>query len=158
MYSPSRVPLDPSQLASYLEKELGVLTGAINGYATKRIVPVWSGSVSDPVLGNGSLYMRYQQGKDLCELWLQLAIGSTTTFGSGEWRFEVPTRSKESTVYGEAFLLDNGTTRQVGACQVTETNNLLRVYAHGQLNPIGPTNPWTWATDDVLFAHIRYLC
>lgn len=158
MYNPGAVPLDPSQLSTYLGRELRALAGELNSYATKRILPVWTGATTNPVLGNGSLQMRYRLQRDVCELWLRLVVGSTTTFGTGAWQFEIPAPAKDFKQYGEAFLLDSGTNRFAGACEADTAATILRVYAHGFLNPVANTVPFTWAVGDELNAHIRYIC
>jgi hypothetical protein len=157
MYNPGRVPLDPSQLPSYLQTELGKVAGEIDAYNTKLIVPVWNGASGDPVLGNGSLSMRYKLTKDLCELWLQLVIGSTTTFGSGEWRFQLPVPAKDVPQIGCAHLVDVTGVRYSATCEAFNLGSFLRVYTHGVLTSVRSTSPFTWATDDKLYAHIRYL-
>lgn len=51
--------------------------------------PGWLGTTTDPVLGNGTLDFRYRR-LDGAFLWsLNLIVGSTTTFGSGNWCFHV---------------------------------------------------------------------
>jgi hypothetical protein len=157
MPAKSRLPVDLSQLPSYLERELESLAKEIDSYATKRIIPVWVGATTNPVLGNGSLVVRYKLTADLCEYWLRLVAGSTTTFGTGEWTFQLPAAAKDFAQCGSAHLLDAGTNRFAGACEVLPGTTVLRVFAHGSLNSVRNNVPFTWAVNDELHAHIRYL-
>jgi hypothetical protein len=50
----------------------------------------WTGSVSDPVLGNGVLKAHHSRNGTNIKVIIDLVIGSTTTFGSGAWRFSLP--------------------------------------------------------------------
>jgi hypothetical protein len=157
MSGSNRVPLDPSQLPAYLERAVDELSKEIESYATKRITPVWVGATTNPVLGNGSLIARYRLTGDFCEFWLRLVAGSTTTFGTGEWTFQLPAAARDFAQYGSAHLLDAGTNRFAGACEVLPGTTVLRVFAHGSLNSVRNNVPFTWAVNDELHAHIRYL-
>lgn len=158
MPAKSRVPLDLSQLPSYLERELESINKELSGYATKRFVPAWLGATTNPVLGNGLLVARYKLTNDLCEYWLRLVPGSTTTFGTGEWTFELPATARDFIQMGSAHMLDSGTNRFQGACEASPGANVLRVYSHGSLSSVRNTVPFTWANGDQLHAHIRFLC
>lgn len=68
--------------------------------------PTWTGSVSDPVLGNGSALGRYRlQGKTL-DVVIDILIGSTTTFGSGTFYFTLPASLTAYLSAGRPFVLN----------------------------------------------------
>lgn len=52
--------------------------------------PAWKGSVTDPVIGNGSILFSYESNYKTIMFNVTLTTGSTTTLGSGDWRFELP--------------------------------------------------------------------
>jgi hypothetical protein len=81
---PADVPLDMRELAERIEAVLGGF-GAWQAYT-----PVWTATTTAPVLGNGVLAGRYCQiGKQVTGR-IRLELGSTSTMGSGFWRFSLP--------------------------------------------------------------------
>src|SRR5579864_7885838 len=52
--------------------------------------PSWTGSSTNPSLGNGSLTGRYTQIGKVVLFSVVLTAGSTTTYGSGFWTFTLP--------------------------------------------------------------------
>lgn len=156
MFRADRIPFDLSQIPSYLERTLGAIAKEINGYEIKDIIPVWTGGTTNPAIGNGTLSLRYFLQNDYCELWLAVLMGSTTTFGTGEWRFQLPVPAKVRKQFGTAYMLDNGANNYVGVCEAG-TNGILRIISHLSATIVANNAPFTWANGDELHAHIRYL-
>lgn len=52
--------------------------------------PTWTGSGSNPSIGNGGLGGRYWLVGKILFLRIQLTVGSTTAFGTGQWSFGLP--------------------------------------------------------------------
>lgn len=52
--------------------------------------PDWTAVTTPPALGNGSLTGQYIQVGSLVWVTISLVAGSTTTFGSGQYRFSLP--------------------------------------------------------------------
>ncbi|MDG4790366.1 hypothetical protein O7626_31355 [Micromonospora sp. WMMD1102] len=53
--------------------------------------PTWTGSLTNPVLGNGTLEGKWRQVDPLMvAVRIKLVPGSTTTFGSGNYKFALP--------------------------------------------------------------------
>ncbi len=50
----------------------------------------WTASSSNPAIGNGTLGAAYRREGSLCFLRGKIHMGTTTTFGSGEWRLSLP--------------------------------------------------------------------
>lgn len=69
--------------------------------------PTWTGSITNPTLGNGTLVGRYTLIGKTCHVAIQLTIGSTTNVGAGTYLFGVPFLSD-----GLGYL---GTARFTGA-------------------------------------------
>lgn len=52
--------------------------------------PTWTGSTTNPVLGNGSIAGRYLKIGRTCHVQIELYMGSSTTYGSGGWLLGLP--------------------------------------------------------------------
>lgn len=156
-YQPALPPLDPSRFDAYIGEELGKIAQELNSYDLVEYSPAWTAITTNPVLGNGSLRALYRLTNDLCELWLRLLVGSTTTFGSGSWQFAMPRPATKIPQIGELLLLDvSSTTRYAGACRIDPGSNLLYSITHAATTPVAAATPFTWAVNDELLAHIRY--
>lgn len=60
------------------------------GDAWTSYTPVWTSSGTAPALGNGTLTGVYRQAGKLTIFRLTLTMGSTTTYGTGEYRLTYP--------------------------------------------------------------------
>lgn len=63
-------------------------TAAENPVGTAALA--WTGSSVDPAIGDGTLTGQWRELGDLVWLHIYLLIGSTTTNGTGNWRFSLP--------------------------------------------------------------------
>ncbi|MFS8200470.1 hypothetical protein ACLVWQ_17510 (plasmid) [Streptomyces sp. CWNU-52B] len=52
--------------------------------------PTWTTVTTPPSLGNGTLVGQYMKIGRTCHVVIMLTIGSTTTAGTGGWRFALP--------------------------------------------------------------------
>jgi hypothetical protein len=70
----------------------GAFTGAsnLNTGIWSFYTPTWTGSVSNPAIGNGMLAGRYTVIGKLVHVNIVMDAGTTTTFGSGIWSFGLP--------------------------------------------------------------------
>lgn len=59
--------------------------------------PAWTALTTNPVLGNGTLTGKFAQIGKTVVFRIDLTIGSTTSFGSGQWRFSLPVTSAAGT-------------------------------------------------------------
>ena len=72
--------------------------------------PVWTAASSNPSIGDGSLQGWYKVVGKTCFVRGNIVMGSSTTFGSGEWYVSMPfTASHADAILMTANLLDNGT-------------------------------------------------
>jgi hypothetical protein len=113
--------------------------------------PTWTGTITNPVLGNGSIGGHYIRAQGLVYFQFALTIGSTTTFGSGNWRFSLPVAMADA---GDdllhAYIDDVGTQHYICSGLPVSTT-LLAVTFNGDTGTgISPTAPFTWATGDTL--------
>jgi hypothetical protein len=113
---------------------------------------VWSGT-TNPVIGNGTISARYLQAGKLVIYTGSIQMGSTTTYGSGNWRVSLPVASVNTAVThtGSALYLDLSSSDHAGSAVISGTT-LLFVY----IGEVTATNPQTWAAGDALSWCIIY--
>jgi len=116
--------------------------------------PIWTAASSNPFIGNGSSTGQYKLIGKTCFVRGNIVMGSTTTFGSGEWYVSMPfTASHADAILMTANLLDNG------AAWYNATLNGARAGFNfktpiqyqavgGTANDVNATQPFTWANSD----------
>lgn len=121
--------------------------------------PVWTGSVTNPLLGNGTLEGHYTREGRTVHVSVTLTIGSTTTMGSGLWRFSVPfTKLAINPIsVGAVYMVDTGTIYRVGTCMLDGGSDSVYMIADSASGLVGPTSPFTWASTDALSFSISYV-
>lgn len=124
-------------------------------------IPTWTAATVNPTLGNGVLQGRWIRQGSMVTVQVYLRAGSTTTFGTGFWRFALPSAVTARTIagtnmahsVGSAILRDNsGANHQEAACLIDTTGSLAVI----KDDTLRSTFPWTWATSDELLAMITY--
>ena len=125
-----------------------------NGW--QSYTPTWTASTTNPSIGNGTLSGRYIQIGKLVYCQFKMVAGSTTTFGSGEWRFSYPISPNTSYIdlqVGSSLLADagvgyySGVTRYGGATFMTIIVGGVAIHASA---------PFTWTNGDLLTVNIIY--
>jgi hypothetical protein len=127
------------------------------GPVVTTYVPVWSASGTAPALGNGTISGRYVQMGKLVWLHLHLAMGSTTTYGTGDWRFTIPVAGSTSFgMHGNAVFFDSSASFLYGGF-VRWNATLMRCYTGAQPGVlVDVTNPFAWASGDFLTFDLIY--
>jgi hypothetical protein len=121
----------------------------------KTYTPTWTGSSSNPSIGNGTILGNYARTGRFVFVTIELVIGSTTTFGSGFWRFGLPTTSSGLSHQGSAVSTDlPGGTAYIGATTTNAANNYCLITTSS--GNVSPTIPFTWGTGDVIRLTIQY--
>jgi hypothetical protein len=116
--------------------------------------PTWTAASTNPVIGNGTITGQYKVIGKICFVRGNIAMGSTTTFGSGEWYVSMPfTASHADAILMTANLLDNGTAWYNatinGARAGFNYKTAIQYQAvGGTANDINATQPFTWANSD----------
>lgn len=126
-------------------------TRAASDLSTVRTsyTPSWTGSVSDPSLGNGTLTGASVRVGGALRIDIALTIGSTTTIGSGVWSFTLPGSSVGGSI-GPALVYDaSGPSWAYGGSSVILTASTCGVIVPG-VGQVGSASPLTWATGDSL--------
>lgn len=121
----------------------------------RAYVPTWTGSTTNPVIGNGTLSGVYSVHNGLCQVTIQMTAGSTTTFGTGVWSFALPITNRSTLgVYGSARGFDSGTAYYVGTADIGSTT--IVVTFNAATTQTQNTVPFTWTTSDSLFLTVAY--
>jgi hypothetical protein len=116
--------------------------------------PQWTAASSNPVINNGTIQGYYKVVGKTCFVRGNIAMGSTTTFGTGEWYVSMPfTASHADGILMTATLLDNST-----AWYNAILNGARAGFSHksavqyqttgGTSDSLTPTTPFTWASGD----------
>lgn len=132
----------------------GVVNNEIYGIA-HGYTPAWSGigAGTQPALGDGTLVGRWQRHGRRVHLQIDLLMGSTTTFGTSPlWQFSLPAgvpQPGNGTSIGSVQCIDSGTATRIGV-PIIPANSGVQCIVDGELNGVGPTNPFTWASGDRL--------
>jgi hypothetical protein len=119
----------------------------------------WTGSTTNPVIGNGTLSAAYiLQGK-MCTATIQMTAGTTTTFGSGTWAFSLPFTAASSgwtTTLGSVLILDSPNQFYVGVSLVSPGGTTVSAYTHAATNSVGAAIPMAWGSADYIILTITY--
>lgn len=127
----------------------------------KEYVPIWTTTTGVPSVGNGTLKGKWRRVGGNLELQIYLQAGSTTTFGTSDFRFSIPEGLQvdldklsgspiRSQAMGVARFLDNSTgLNYVGTTLNTVSDPVvLFVSGEGGRPNWSGTVPVTWGSDD----------
>lgn len=118
--------------------------------------PTWTTSGTAPSLGDGSLIGRYSRTGNLVTVTIEFLAGSTTTFGTGDFRFSLPFTSAPTVQQvGTARLLDSGTAYWVGTAVASASSSFVRMFTTTS-TAVSSTGPFVWANGDSLVLTITY--
>lgn len=121
--------------------------------------PVWGSSGTAPVIGNGTIVGSYLQIGKRVDYKFLVTFGSTTTFGTGNYTFTLPT----TTAAGLAAWFPMGTWMGtasgtvLGVLASWQSNTTVSGLNHStstsgaQASQVGTTAPVTWASTNVIY-------
>jgi len=119
--------------------------------------PTWTGSTTNPAIGNGTITGRYMRDGKTVTATINIAAGSTTTFGSGYWIFTLPfTADTTASSVGSAQIADASVPTVFTGNVINITSTTMVVYSHNTNAPVGATAPMTWANLDTLRLTLTY--
>ncbi|NEB83976.1 hypothetical protein G3I43_07260 [Streptomyces anulatus] len=142
-------------------------TGTLVQQGWTAYTPTWTAAVSNPAIGNGLLRGAWMRSGKTISLRIHMVAGSSTTYGSGAWRFALPAPPftlDSSSMYhvGSAMLIDQSTGADYpGTCFCNATDQFLGVStaiggSSAQPGAVAATVPFTWANGDSLHLQITY--
>lgn len=136
----------------------GNVASAILDQTNVSYTPTWTSSGTAPVLGDGTITGSYDRnGKDI-HAYGQLIIGSTTTFGTGVYRFSIPFPNVGGTHLGTSLILDSGTGYYTGICLTDTGQSYVEITTNLAGAQIQQGVPITFAVGDVIRWDITYRC
>ncbi len=138
-----------------LSQSVGNLTVDVDQTAWTAYTPTWTAASTNPVIGNGTIEGYYKVIGKTCFVRGNIVMGSTTTFGSGEWYVSMPfTASHADAILMTVTLLDNGSAwynaTMAGARAGFNTKAAMQFVNHnnGTAGDVNATHPFTWANGD----------
>ena len=135
-------------------------TGLVWSATWTSFTPTWTATTTNPVIGNGTLAGKYIKiGKTVIAQY-HLVAGSTTTFGSGNYRFSLPFNADriaalQGGIPGSAFMEDNGVANYQAVAARLPLADRVEFLTTSTL-PVSNTSPFTWANGDFMMAEIVY--
>lgn len=121
-----------------------------SGKTWTTFTPTWTGSVSNPVLGNGTCVGAYLQVGKTVRFKIVLTVGSTTTFGSGAYGLSLAVAPNDSFAAAAVYIDASASTRCSGSAWLTSGSGVFRMLPPTDAASAGisPTVPFTFATSD----------
>lgn len=119
---------------------------------------VWQGS-SNPAIGNGTFTARYRVDGKTVIVNICITMGSTTTYGTGEWNWTLPVAPSTASKFytGSAWALDAGTNYYGAISKITSSSATISLHNSAASGTgWGPSNPFTWGNTDELAITITY--
>ncbi len=119
--------------------------------------PTWTATSVNPAIGNGSISGRYKAlDSKTYAIQIKLAIGSTTTPGTGTWEFSLPSVTSGSFAQVLHGLIADAGTRFYIATGVinngsTKTNYILYQADSTGVGTVTHNTPITWASGDEIY-------
>lgn len=135
------------------------------GKAQQTWTPTWTAVTTNPAIGNGSLNGRYFQINKLVIAEMTLITGSTTTYGSGRWRFTFPVTAASGNIgtygfrslgYGRIYDTSTGQTYVAMPLFFASETSRFSVLVTGNVSQVDLNVPMTWASGDELTIQIIY--
>lgn len=135
----------------------GLTSANLNINDVGTYTPTWTGSGSNPAIGNGTLSGNYVRSGNQVTVSITMTAGSTTTFGTGDWTFSLPFAAQAQSA-GACYILDAGTGYFDGTALVGAGSSSVAVYRNGTATLVGAGVPMAWAQNDSITVTITYRC
>ena len=125
--------------------------------------PTWTATVSNPAIGNGTIVGRYSLVNKTVTAQIYISMGSTTTYGSGNYLLSLPVAAATTlgsfAALGSAWYYDasanNATTGIANVNNGSTTIFGLR-YTGANAGNVTAIAPYTFASTDFISATIQY--
>lgn len=131
-------------LAADLDSMTDALSALSDAWTTYTVA--WTSSGTQPAIVNGTKEGRYIQVNKLVSVHIKLAMGSTTTFGTGQYFLSLPVAARISNYPMACYMLDSGTANKAGIAFAT--SGLDTVAMVQNTTDVAATAPHTWAQND----------
>lgn len=114
----------------------------------------WTATGSNPAIGNGSIVSSFELTGARITAQVTITMGSTTTFGTGAWRFS-SIANKVGDEMRVALAADTGTLDYLAYTQFVSAS-AYRVGVISSGSETSATVPFTWGDTDILLAYSAY--
>lgn len=119
--------------------------------------PAWTAVSVNPAIGNGELRGRYTQVGMTVTAEIYIGAGSTTTFGTGDWRVSLPHAAHtDSLRVATGYARDDSTATRYFLHAGIVTSTTIAPFADVTTVNFSPTVPFTWAVNDSMRLTIVY--
>lgn len=119
--------------------------------------PTWTAVTVDPAIGNGTLRGEVARIGNAIKVSIELVIGSTTSLGTGGWRFTIPKApSLTSGTVQVGMGVAVGASYVLLAARLLNAGTFIELFVPGSLTQVGPAAPFAWATGNSLRIDFSY--
>jgi len=129
--------------------------------------PSWTAS-TNPAIGNGAIAGRYKRQGSVVHFSIAILMGSTTTYGVGQWSLSLPVTPVDPGspfgdygVLGDFSALDTSAVIRYHQRVIRNTGStviMLTSASGAAVATMSATVPFTWANTDRLTIHGFYEC
>lgn len=111
--------------------------------------PAWTSTGTAPSLGNGTILGRHKLVGKMATVTFEQVMGSTTTFGTGNYAWSLPFTAASPGGSSANFSYlgsarGHGTAWYHGVVGVQKGGNVARIYSHNGSTEWNPSTPFTW--------------
>ena len=133
----------------------------LTGGTWQSYSPSWTGSVSNPNIGNGSISGQYSRVGDSVTFGVKITTGSSTTYGSGSWSISLPVPAAAGVDMVGTVMVGDATSTSaysLGAAYIPAGSSTAGMYVGGKGDGalLTATFPQTWAQGDRLWVSGTY--
>lgn len=147
---------DIQELATDVDGALTTMDGRVDALETNpawsSYTPAWTSSGTAPALGNGTLTGAYIQHGSTVHVRIVLTLGSTSTVGTGLYRFSLPVGGMVNSLLLAIFKdASAGTARFSGTCEIVTTGatgDNMRINVDSNTGTVGAAIPVVPAVSD----------
>jgi len=148
----------PAATTNAILGDLDLLGNASATYGTAATV--WTAG-TNPTIGNGTFVSTFRRDNKWVDFFIQITMGTTTTFGVGTWALALPVTARfSSAVNFTARATDTSASANYDIMGDASTTGIaLRcaaTTAGGANRVVSSANPFTWASTDILSVVGRY--
>jgi len=117
--------------------------------------PTLSSAGTQPAIGNGTIAGRWLRTGSLIKVSIQFAPGSTTTFGTGELQFSLPTPNTSDVSQLGTWTINHGGTIYTGVGVVSANAQVIGLLRDTS-GAVTGTSPAIWAAGDLFNIDVSY--
>lgn len=123
--------------------------------------PAWTATTTNPAIGNGTKTGAWNKVGSTVHFVIHLVMGSTSTYGSGNWQFDLPFGETNYRWNFTGVVRDTSATATYPIVAERTASNLLTVRcdpttAGNAFRTVNATTPYSWASTDELTINGTY--